>query len=143
MKIINSSENLTPKEIYSLTMSPKTQKMKDALGSRIEIGAWASYEDVNKKTGELQEVLAIMTPEGEIFATNSPTFKEDFFQMLDLFNQMGETVHAISVISGTSKAGRDFISCAYEDSTEHAPEKSGAVLIWGVSRETLSGFRLC
>ena len=115
MKIINSSENLTPKEIYSLTMSPKTQKMKDALGSRIEIGAWASYEDANKKTGELQEVLAIMTPEGEIFATNSPTFKEDFFQMLDLFNQMGETVHAISVISGTSKAGRDFISCAYED----------------------------
>ena len=115
MKIINSSENLTPKEIYSLTMSPKTQKMKDAIGSRIEIGAWAAYEDVNKKTGELQEVLAIMTPEGEIFATNSPTFKEDFFQMQDLFSNMGETVHSISVISGTSKAGREFISCAYED----------------------------
>ena len=31
MKIINSSENLTPKEIYCLTMSPKTQKMKDAI----------------------------------------------------------------------------------------------------------------
>lgn len=115
MKIINSSENLTPKEIYNLTMSPKTQKMKDAIGSRIEIGAWAAYEDVNKKTGELQEVLAIMTPEGEIFATNSPTFKEDFFQMQDLFSNMGETVHAISVISGTSKAGREFISCSYED----------------------------
>ena len=115
MKIINSSENLTPKEIYSLTMSPKTQKMKDAIGSRIEIGAWASYEDVNKKTGEILEVLAIMTPEGEIFATNSPTFKKDFFQMQELFQNMGETVHAISVISGTSKAGREFISCAYED----------------------------
>ena len=115
MKIINSSENLTPKEIYSLTMSPKTQKMKDAIGSRIEIDAWATYEDVNKKTGELQEVLAILTPEGEIFATNSPTFKEDFFQTQDLFSNMGETVHAISVISGTSKAGREFISCAYED----------------------------
>ena len=115
MKITHSSENLAPKEIYSLTMSPKTQKMKDAIGSRIEIGAWASYEDVNKKTGELQEVLAIMTPEGEIFATNSPTFKEDFFQMQELFQNMGETVHAISVVSGTSKAGREFISCAYED----------------------------
>ena len=115
MKIVRSSENLTPKEIYSLTMSPKIQKMKDAIGSRIEVGAWASYEDVNKKTGELQEVLAIMTTDGEIFATNSPTFKEDFFQMLELFGNMGETVHAISVISGTSKAGREFISCAYED----------------------------
>ena len=115
MKIINSSENLTPKEIYFLTMSPKTRKMKEAIGSRIEIGAWAAYEDVNKKTGESQEVLAIMTPEGEIFATNSPTFKEDFFQMQDLFTNMGETVHSISVISGTSKNGREFIGCAYED----------------------------
>lgn len=115
MKIIDSSENLTPKEIYNLTMSPKTGKMKDAIGSRIEIGAWAVYEDLNKKTGEIQEVLAITTPDGEIFATNSPTFKEDFFQMWELFRDMGETVHTISVISGTSKAGREFISCAYED----------------------------
>lgn len=115
MKIINSSANITPKEIYSLTMSPKSRKMKDAIGSRIEIGAWASYEDVNRKTGEIQEVLAIATPDGEIFATNSPTFKEDFFQMQELFRDMGETVHAISVIGGTSKAGREFISCAYED----------------------------
>lgn len=115
MKIIHSSDNLTPKEIYNLVMSPKTRKMKDAVGSRIEIEAWASYEDVNKKTGELQVVLAIMTPDGEIFATNSPTFKEDFFQMLDLFHDMGETVHAISVISGISTKGREFISCAYED----------------------------
>ena len=115
MKIINSSGNLTPKEIYCLTMSPKTQKMKDAIGSRIEIGAWASYEDFNKKSEEVQEVLAIMTPEGEIFATNSPTFKEDFFQMQELFQGMGETVHSISVISGTSNAGREFISCVYED----------------------------
>ena len=115
MKIIESSANLTPKEIYNLTMSPKTQKMKDAIGSRIEIGAWAVYEDANKKTGELQEVLAIMTPDGEIFATNSRTFKEDFFRILSLFRDMGETVHAISVISGMSKSGREFISCAYED----------------------------
>lgn len=115
MEIISSSENLTPKQIYNLTMSPKTQKMKNAVGSRIEIAAWACYEDENKKTGELQQVLSIMTPEGEIFATNSPTFKEGFFQMIDLFRGMGVTVNAISVISGTSKAGREFISCAYED----------------------------
>lgn len=115
MKLINSSENLSPKEIYNLTKSPKTRKMKDAVGSVIEIGAWASYEDVNKKTGDIQEVLAIMTSDGEIFATNSPTFKADFFEMQEFFRDMGETVHAISVISGTSKSGREFISCAYED----------------------------
>ena len=115
MKIINSSENLTSKEIYNLTMSPKTKKMKEAVGSFIEIEAWASYQDTNKKTGELQEVLAIMTPDGEVFATNSPTFREDFFQLQELLQSLGETIHTISVANGTSKAGREFISCVYED----------------------------
>lgn len=115
MKIIEASKNLTPKEIYNLTMSPTTQKMKSLIGQRVEITAWALYEDVNKKTGELQEVLSIITPEGEIFATNSPTFKEDFSDMFQLFRDMGEEVHAITVTSGTSKSGREFITCTYSD----------------------------
>lgn len=115
MKIIEASKNLTPKEIYNLTMSPATQKMKSVIGQRIEISAWALYEDVDKKNGELQEVLSIITPEGEIFATNSLTFKEDFNDMFTLFRDMGEEVHAITVISGTSKAGREFITCTYSD----------------------------
>lgn len=115
MKIIEASKNLTPKEIYFLTMSPNTQKMKSVIGQRIEISAWVFYEDVNKKTEELQEVLSIITPEGEIFATNSPTFKEDFFDMITLFRDMGEEVHAVTVTSGTSKAGREFITCTYSD----------------------------
>lgn len=115
MKIIEASKNLTPKEIYNLTMSPATQKMKSVIGQRIEISAWAIYEDVNKKTGEVQEVLSIITPEGETFATNSPTFKEDFSNMFQLFRDMGEEVHTITVTSGTSKAGREFITCTYSD----------------------------
>lgn len=115
MKIIEASKNLTPWEIYNLTMSPATQKMKSAIGQRIEICAWALYEDVNKKTGEVQEVLSVITPEGEIFATNSPTFKENFYDMFSLFQDMGEEVHAITVTSGTSKAGREFITCTYSD----------------------------
>lgn len=115
MKIFETSKNMTPKEIYNLTMSPATQKMKSVIGQRIEISAWVLYEDVNKKTGEAHEVLSIITPEGETFATNSPTFKADFSDMLQLFHDMGEEVHAITVTSGTSKAGREFITCAYSD----------------------------
>lgn len=115
MKIVEASKNLTPKEIYNLTMSPATQKMKSVIGQRIEFSAWALYEDVSKKTGEIQEVLSIITPEGEIFATNSPTFKGDFYDMITLFRDMGEEVHAITVTSGTSKAGREFITCTYSD----------------------------
>ena len=114
MNIIKTSKDLTPKEIYQLTMSPEVQKMSDAQSQIIEVESWAVYEDENSK-GELQTILAIKTPENEIFATNSATFKEDFVKMNELFEGMGETVHAIKVTSGTSKAGRTFITCVYEN----------------------------
>lgn len=115
MNIINSSGNLGAKDIYSLCMNPKTKKMKDVVDSRIPILNWAIFEDVAKKTGEIQEILAIQTPDGEVYATNSATFKEDFLNMLELFTSMGETVPAIAVTCGTSKAGREFITCVYSD----------------------------
>lgn len=115
MTIVNSSKNLSVKDIYALTMNPKTQKMKDCIDQRLELASWAIFEDVSKKTGEVQEILAIATPEGEVFATNSPTFKDDFINMISLFESMGENVPAIVVSSGTSKAGREFITCVYSD----------------------------
>lgn len=115
MKLINASKDLTAKQIYTLTMNPATVKMKDCVGQRIEIGYWAIYEDVSQKTGEVQEILAIATPEGECFATNSPTFTRDFTNMLSLFESMGENVPALVVISGKSKTDREFITCVYSD----------------------------
>ena len=112
MKIIKTiPAELSNKQLYALTMSPKTQKMSDAKGSKIEVAAVCIYEDVDKKSGELREVMTILSPEGEIFATNSSTFMDDFNRMCDLFGDDGVT--AIEVISGTSKAGREFITCAY------------------------------
>ena len=111
MKTIQSyPETMKTADKYLLTMSPETQKMKDAVDSRLEIKAWCLYEDTNKD-GELQEILAVLTPENETFATNSQTFIRDFLRMVDLFNESGETVDAIKVVTGTSKAGRQFITC--------------------------------
>jgi hypothetical protein len=114
MEIIKTSKDLTPQEVYFLTMSPTVQKMSDAESQIIEVESWALYEDENSK-GEIQSILAIKTPEGEVFATNSATFKEDFVKMNELFNGMGVTVNAIKVSSGTSKLGRKFITCVYEN----------------------------
>lgn len=113
MNIIKTSKDLTPQEIYFLTMSPTVQKMSGAESQIIEVEAWVLYEDENSK-GELQTILAIKTPENEIFATNSATFKEDFVKMNELFERMGETVHSIKVTSGMSKNDRKFITCVYE-----------------------------
>lgn len=112
MTIIKSiPETLTNKQKYDLTMNPKTQKMSSAKGSVLEIAAACIYEDVEAKSGEIRTVLSVQTPEGETFATNSATFREDFERMLDLFGAEGLT--AIEVISGYSKAGREYITCAY------------------------------
>lgn len=112
MQIIKTSKELTPQEVYFLTMSPAVQKMKDAVSQEIEISAYCKYQDVNSK-GEEQTILSIVTPENEVFATNSPTFIDDFEKMHELFGGMGETVHAVKVMEGESKAGRKFITCVY------------------------------
>ena len=111
MEIVsNYPEPMSKKTLYDLTLSPKTQKMKDALGTVLDVAAWCVYEDEDKN-GNPRTILALSTPEGETFATNSQTFREDFLAMVDMFGPDGVT--SLEVISGTSKAGREFITCAY------------------------------
>lgn len=104
-------ENASKKQRYDLTMSPKMQNMKLLKGSRLEVSAWCKYEDVDAKTNEVRPILSILSPEGEVYGTNSATFIADFESMVELFGEDG--VDVIEVISGTSKAGREFITCAY------------------------------
>lgn len=104
-------ENPGKKVAYALTMSPKMRNMKEQKGSVLEVSAWCKYEDADAKTGELRPILTVMTPEGEVFGTNSATFIDDFEKMAELFGADG--VDAIEVVSGISKAGREFITCAY------------------------------
>lgn len=104
-------ENASKGTIYNLTMSPKMKQMRTLKGSRVEIAAWCIYEDTNAKTGELQPILSIQTPEGEVFGTNSATMQADFLRMVDVFGADG--IGAIEIISGTSKAGREYITCSY------------------------------
>lgn len=129
MKIINASkENLTAKERYMLTMSPKTQKMSEQVGSIIPIAIWCEFLDTKeeKKDGKVvmengepkmvdEHIFSIVTTDGETFATNSATLMADFKAMLDCFKDSGEELKAIEIISGTSKAGREFITCAYAE----------------------------
>lgn len=112
MQIINTSHELSAAERYFLTMSPAVRKMKDMKGETLSVKRWAFYRDTNKD-GKEQEILSILDENGEIFATNSPTFIDDFFKMWELFRDAGETVNAIAVVSGTSKAGREFITCTF------------------------------
>lgn len=49
MKIITTSKDLSPQEVYFLTMAPSVQKMSDQDSQIIEVSAYALYEDENRK----------------------------------------------------------------------------------------------
>ena len=106
--IIEKSRELTNQELYLLTMSPKADSVKNHVGDRIDVAAWLLFEDVDKKTGEVHKVLSVLTPENEVVCTISPTFQSDFMDMAELFHNE----FAFEIISGKSKAGREFITCA-------------------------------
>lgn len=113
MKIIKSfPENLTMKQAYSLTLTPDSRAMKTLEGATFNIEAYALYEDVNAK-GDEQEVLAVLTSEGDTFSTISDTFKRDFEAILDMVKDYNADIATIDieVIGGESKNGRHYIGC--------------------------------
>lgn len=106
--VINKSRELSNQELYFLTMSPKADSVKNHVGERIDVSAWLIFEDTDKKTGEVHNVLSVLTPDNEVFSSISPTFQSDFLDMAELF----QNEFAFEVISGKSKAGREFVTCA-------------------------------
>lgn len=107
MNIINASRELDKRETYALTRGQNIS-MKDVDdGVEISPDVWALYADTNSKGNEV-EILAIKDMGGNIFTTNSPTFKDEFGYIADLMS--GEE-YAIRVIKRQSKAGRTFITC--------------------------------
>lgn len=112
MNITKTSRELTNKEQYLLTKAQNVQKMQNCVGTTIDVDYWCIYLD-STVDGEEKELFSVMTPEGEAFATNSPSFLRSFHDMLDCF-EPGE-IHQIKVEQGTSKAGRKYLYCVYVD----------------------------
>lgn len=108
MTITKISKELNKKELYKMTMDAGIKKMKDYVGSSIDVYAYCIYTDFNSKDNKEVEVLSVMDTDGSVFATNSATFKKDFLNIATLME--GEDF-SVGVISGTSKAGREFITC--------------------------------
>lgn len=111
VKIISASRELTKVERYRLTLSPEIltlQKVAD--DEPIEVSAFCEFEDVNEETGEISELLGILSNDGHSYVTQSKTFKESFRNIADIFAEDGETF-TIRKISGKTKGGRDYINC--------------------------------
>lgn len=111
-----TSKNLDKTQQYFLTLAPNVKKMSDKAGEVIAIDAFCVYDDTSvSKNGEekTQTIVAIKTPDNQVYATNSMTFIKSFTDMINFFGQDDIDVNYILVDSGKSKAGREFIQCVY------------------------------
>lgn len=108
MKILKQSkEELTKVELYNLLKNPSVKKMSEVEENEVvKVSKWAIFEDINKD-GDINEILSIMDADtGNIYATNSPTFKRGFEEIMEIFEEEGVK---IKVVSEISKNGRTFI----------------------------------
>ena len=113
MTVLESKGNLTAAEQYYLTAAPNIQKMSTVKGQTLDIDKWCIYTDVNERTGEEIELVSVMTPEHEVYATNSKTFIQTFRKIVEIFGTDG--FNRITVGSGMSKAGREFVTAIYAE----------------------------
>lgn len=108
MKITRTNKDLTKEEKYMMTKSPSIVSIKDIPdNTEIEIYAWCEYNDISKD-GEETELLSIMDSNFNVYACQSATFKRNFFDLVDIFENETFT---IKKLSGTTKAGRPYINC--------------------------------
>lgn len=108
MKIITTSKEFDKYEIYELTKSPDVQKMRNVAGQELEVVDFIEYENTDSN-GEIKKIVVLKTAEGETFGTNSASFVKEFEDVIS----MAEVPFNLGVISGKSKAGRSYLTCAW------------------------------
>lgn len=112
--IKNMSRNFNEVEQYLMTISPAIVSLKDVEdGTSIEVAGILNFEDAKESTGEIVEVMSIITPDNKVYSCQSATFKRS---VKDIANIMGEKPFSIIKTSGKTKAGRDFINCELDTS---------------------------
>lgn len=110
--IKKTSREFTPVEKYLMTTSPDITSMKNlADGEKIVVDGFLTFDDVKDKTGEIIEVLSVITPEKKVYSCQSATFKRSIANINEV---METTPFTIIKISGKTKAGRDFINCVLD-----------------------------
>lgn len=113
MNILKKSGTFTMAEMYRLTKSPEIAKLSTVKGQTLELERFIVYEDSNAD-GEAAVIAAFETAQGELFATNSKTFTNDFLDILTMCEETGAAMpKQIKVLEKTGKSGRSYIQCVY------------------------------
>lgn len=111
MNIVEKSREFTKVEEYLMTLDKNAKSVKDIEdGTVITVDGYLEYDDINSKEEEVH-ILSILTPDKEVYSTQSKTFKDSFKSM---FEMMDGQRFAIVKVSGTTKAGRPYVDCTLD-----------------------------
>lgn len=112
VEIKECSREFTEVEQYLMTIAPSIISMKDVSdGTHITVDGILTFVDTKESTGEIADILSIITPEKKVFSCQSSTFKRS---IRDISNIMKGKSFTIVKTSGKTKAGRDFINCVLD-----------------------------
>lgn len=111
MKIIKSyPEEMSFEVMYKLTLDDDVSRMREAVGTTLDIEAYVIREDM--RNDNKTKIIALMASNGA-YATNSNTFISDFEAIVELCEKTGRTLRTISVEEGQSAKGRSFLKCKF------------------------------
>lgn len=110
MEIIKKSNTeMSKKDIFMMTKNQSIRTVKSLQnGAKINVTHWVEFKDVNNN-GEIVEILSMMDEDGSCYASNSKSFKEMFFDIIEILEQ--DSGFTIEKLGGKTKAGREFVTC--------------------------------
>ena len=112
VEIKTVSREFTEVEQYLMTIAPSIQSVKDVEdGTRITVDGVLEFTDIKENTGEVVDIMSIITPDKKVFSCQSSTFKRS---IKDISNIMKGKEFTVIKTSGKTKAGRDFINCVLD-----------------------------
>lgn len=115
INIKTESREFNEVEKYLMTVAPSIVSVKNLEdNTKIEVDGYITFEDIKEDSGEIVEILSIITPDKRVYSCQSSTFKRSFS---DIAHIMNGKPFSVLKISGKTKNGRDFINCILDVGT--------------------------
>lgn len=112
VEIKSMSREFNEVEKYLMTIAPQIVSLKDVKdGERITVDGVMMFDDIKESTGEVVEVMSIITPSKQVYSCQSATFKRS---ITDISNIMGGKPFTVIKTSGKTKSNRDYINCVLD-----------------------------
>ena len=114
VEITRESREFDKVEKYLMTVAPRITSFKDVPdGTSITVSGIIEFNDVKEETGEVSEIVSIITPDKKVYSAQSKTVKRS---LSDIEKIMDDEQFAIIKTSGLTKAGRTFINVELDTS---------------------------